>query len=93
VINIENATGMKKKNAADSINIAGVILNRRRTPNLYKLAQSDPAGLEARLMGLNKASGPPCNLTTTAILLENDLEHDVGMERPDLPDWFRNNGN
>jgi hypothetical protein len=74
----------------NNIEIAGVMIVEDKMPNLYKLAQNDPVGLEAKLKSLDKAAGSKSNLASTAINFENDLQHDRSLgDRPDLPDWFR----
>lgn len=56
--------------------IAGVKLDQKNFPKLYRWAQTNPEGLEGTLRSLAKASGgSQDNLTMDAINLENDLAH------------------
>jgi hypothetical protein len=88
VLHAKNNNYMKKV-----IIIAGVRISEETMPNIYKLAQNDSAGLEARLRSLDEASGPPSSLRMTAFNLENDLAHDAGItHRPETPDWVKRPG-
>lgn len=60
----------------NTIIIAGVKINNEHFPKLYKMAQTNPEGLEKVLRSLAKASGgAQDNLTMDAINLESDLTH------------------
>lgn len=64
---------MKKK--TETVIIAGVELTKEHFPNLYRIAQTNPEGLEMQLRAIDVASGGESNLTSAAVNLENDLAH------------------
>lgn len=56
--------------------VAGVELDQKNFPKLYKWAQTNPEGLEATLRSLAKASGGNADdYQSVAVNLESDLAH------------------
>jgi uncharacterized Fe-S cluster-containing radical SAM superfamily protein len=59
----------------EPITIAGLELTEERFPHLYRIAQTNPEGLEAQLRALDRLSGGKSHLWSAAINLEMDLAH------------------
>lgn len=62
----------------ETINVAGVEINKERFPKLYEIAKNNPDGLAQQLKTLDRAQRGPNdkeNLGMTAALLESDLQH------------------
>jgi hypothetical protein len=57
------------------ITILGIPITMERFPNLYRMAERNPEGLENWLSELVKTSGSD-SVESAAIILEHDLEHE-----------------